>query len=294
MVRARTVAWSWAGHPVTVAVDGAGEGPAVLLLPALSSISTRRELAPLLRGLAGEWTAIAVDWPGFGDRARPSVSWTPDALSAFLGHLVEHALPPLRATVAAGHAAAYALYYAARYPGRLGSLVLLAPTWRGPLPTMAGGDRPLFKAIRRAVELPIAGPLLYQLNVNPAMVRMMAAGHAYSDRATLTASWWAEKRDVFGARGARFASAGFVTGGLDRMQSRAAFLDAARSVSVPILQVYGAETPRKSRAEMDALAELPNVRTVVFPRGKLGFYEEFGREVAPIVMDFLSTNAPRV
>ena len=45
------------------------------------------------------------------------------------------------------------------------------------------------------------------------------------------------------APGARFASVRFVTGRLDPLASREAFLDLARRVAVPILLVYGAETP---------------------------------------------------
>jgi pimeloyl-ACP methyl ester carboxylesterase len=81
----------------------------VLLLPALSSISTRRELHPLMRGLAARFHLIAPDWPGFGDQPRPPIAWTPEALSAFLDWFVREQVPALHATIAAGHAASYAL-----------------------------------------------------------------------------------------------------------------------------------------------------------------------------------------
>ena len=162
-------------------MDEAGSGPSVLLLPSLSSISTRRELQPLMKLLATRAHVIAPDWPGFGDQPRPPIAWTPEALSSFLDRFVHAEAPALYGTVAAGHAAAYALHHAARKPNVLGRLVLVAPTWRGPLPTMTGGDRPLFSAVRRAVGLPIIGPVLYRLNVNPFVVRMMVAGHVYSD-----------------------------------------------------------------------------------------------------------------
>jgi pimeloyl-ACP methyl ester carboxylesterase len=280
--------WSWQGRAVTLGVDEAGDGPPVLLLPALSSISTRREMHPLMQPLAAAFRVIAPDWPGFGDRPRPGIGWTPDALSAFLDYLVVQALPPLHATVAAGHAATYALHLAARTPGVLGRLALLAPTWRGPLPTMAGGDRRLFHAIRRAVALPVAGPLLYRLNVNRFVVRMMVAGHVYSDARALAGERLRQKQAVMRARGARFGSAAFVTGGLDRVSSRAAFLDLARGVAQPVFVAYGGETPPKSRAEMAALAALPGVRAWVAPHGKLAFYEEFGAELAAPLADFLA------
>lgn len=287
-IRTREIRWSWQGKTITLGLDEAGDGPPMLLLPALSSISTRREMHPLMQHLAATAHVIAPDWPGFGDRPRPAVAWTPNALSTFLDHPVQQELPSLHGTIAAGHAASYALHMAARHPGALGRLALLAPTCRGPLPTMAGGDRPVFHTIRRAVGLPVVGPLLYRANVNRFVVRMMVAGHVYSDPNALSGDRLRQKREVIGAPGARFGSAAFVTGGFDRIASRAEWLDLARSISDPLLVVYGAETSPKSRGEMEALAAVPGMQSAVMPRGKLGFYEEFADDLVPTVSAFLS------
>lgn len=257
------------------------------MLPALSSISTRREMHPLMHGLAGKTRVMAPDWPGFGNQPKPPVAWTPEALSNFLAKLVCADLPKLRATVAAGHAATYALHLAAQQPGLLGHLVLLAPTWRGPLPAMAGGDRPVFASIRRAVGMPILGPLLYRLNVNPLVVRMMVAGHVYSDSKMLPESWRRSKQAVIQAPGARFGSAAFVTGRLDRTRGQDEFPDLARRASGPFLVAYGLETPPKSRAEMVVLSTLPEAQSWVAPRGKLGFYEEFADDLLPALTKFV-------
>jgi pimeloyl-ACP methyl ester carboxylesterase len=286
-IRTRQIRWSWQGQDLSLGVDEAGEGASVLLLPALSSISTRREMRPLMRLLATRAHVIAPDWPGFGDQPRPPIAWTPEALSSFLDQFVHGKAPGLHGTVAAGHAAAYALHLAAKKPNVLGRLVLVAPTWRGTLPTMAGGDRPFFATVRRAVGLPIIGPVLYRLNVNPFVVRMMVAGHVYSDARALSAEQKRDKQLVVEASGARFASAAFVTGGLDRVDSREALLDLARRAGPRILVVYGAETPHKSRAEMEALAALPTAQSFVLPRGKLGIHEEYPTAIAPTVTELL-------
>jgi pimeloyl-ACP methyl ester carboxylesterase len=152
---------------------------------------------------------------------------------------------------------------------------------------MTGGERPLFAKIRRLVETPGIGPLLYRLNVSPFVVRRMVAGHVYSDPAWLAGERLVAKRKVVDAEGARFASVAFVTGGLDRAASRAEFLDFARRSGVPILLVRGEETPPRSLAEMEALAELPAVRTARIGRGKLAVHEEFPDEVAAAVKPFL-------
>jgi pimeloyl-ACP methyl ester carboxylesterase len=257
-------------------------------LPALSSISTRGEMHPLMTRLSRRFRALALDWPGFGTAARPCVHWTPDALSAFLRHALQALGERPRAVIAAGHAAAYVLYHAAQLKGATDRLVLLAPTWRGPLPTMVGGQRPYFARIRRVIGIPVLGPLLYRLNVSSLVVRHMVAGHVYSDPAWLTAERMSEKRKVTQSKGARFASVGFVTGGLDRVESRAEFLQLAGSAALPILLVRGNQTPARSLAEMEALSELPGVQTVRLERGKLSVYEEFPDEVSVAIEPFLA------
>ena len=59
-----------------------------------------------------------------------------------------------------------------------------------------------------------------------------------------------------------------MTGAFDRIDSRGAFLDLAGRAGVPILAIYGDETPRKSLAEMDALSSVPGVDIARLRRGK--------------------------
>ncbi|HML07361.1 MAG TPA: alpha/beta hydrolase [Xanthobacteraceae bacterium] len=298
MIATRDFSWIWQGKEIVLGLDEVGEGPLVVLLPALSSISTRREMRPLMERLAPDFRVVALDWPGFGTLPRPPITWTPDAMSVFLQHALQTIVTRLSKTdgaarialrlVAAGHAATYALHQAAHHPGSVARIALIAPTWRGPLPTMAGGERPLFARIRRAVEAPIIGPLLYRLNVNPFVVRKMVAGHVYSEPNALSAARTAEKHEVVAAPGARFASAAFVTGGLDRVSSRDDFLALAARAALPLMLVYGAETPPRSRAEMEALAALPGVRSERLPRGKLSVHEEFPDDVYAAIKPFLA------
>ena len=244
-------------------------------------------MRPLQDRLASNFTTVAVDWPGFGDETRPAIRWRPDAYIAFLRYILTEVVPRPFATVAVGHAASYALAVGAAARNSTGRLCLIAPTWRGPLPTMMGGKRKLGEWIARAGDLPVLGQLLYRLNVNRPVVRMMARGHVYSDSHWLHGERLAQKMTVVRATGARHASIRFVTGMLDLMTSRSDFLEAARGFKEPILVLYGAATPRRSKAEMQALAILPNVCSVELPSGKLGVHEEFLNEVAEAVRSFL-------
>lgn len=286
---ARTIDYACGPTTVTLGLDEAGDGPSVVLLPTLSSISTRAEMRPLFDRLAPEFRVSMVDWPGFGDQARPRADWSPQALSIFLGWFLREIVPPPHRIVAAGHAATYALHQAADAPDTIDRLVLLAPTWRGPLPTVMGGERPWFSRVRAAIDDPAIGPFLYRLNVSRFVLTRMARGHVYSDPRWLTGKRLAAKRTVTRARGARHASVRFVTGALDRVASRAAFLALARGANVPILLVYGNETPPRSRAEIEAMADLPNVCTARLAKGKLAIHEEFPEVVANRVTPFLRT-----
>jgi pimeloyl-ACP methyl ester carboxylesterase len=287
-VRDETISWRWRHAAVDLGISSRGDGPTVLMLPALSSISTRRELAPLQQRLAARYRTVAIDWPGFGDLARPAVDWTPAAYAAYLAFVLDNVVPKPYAVVAAGHAAGYALAHGCDHPGAFQRLVLLAPTWRGPLPTMMKGRRPFFARIPRAFDLPVLGPLLYALNVNQVVVRYMAAGHVYVDRAWLDGERLEEKLAVTRAGGARYASVRFVTGGLDPLSSREEFLDRARRIGIPMLAVYGEQTPKGSRAEIEALATVPGVTCLSVPLGKLSFYEEFPDSAWAAVLPFLA------
>jgi pimeloyl-ACP methyl ester carboxylesterase len=259
----------------------------IVLLPALSSISTRHEMRPLQERLAREYSTFSIDWPGFGEEARPQIDWLPDVYAAFLSFLFKSVVKQPHAIIAAGHAAGYVLKYAASAPEATLRLVLIAPTWRGPLPTMMGGHRPFFDRLCRLVDQPVIGPLIYSLNVNPLVVRRMGAGHVYADARYLSGGRLEEKLAVVRAPGARFASVRFVAGRLDPFISREQFLHSARCATAPIMVVYGNATPSRSRAEIEALTAIPGIRSVELPSGKLSVHEEFPDATVEAITPFL-------
>jgi pimeloyl-ACP methyl ester carboxylesterase len=156
---------------------------------------------------------------------------------------------------------------------------------------MMKGRRAWFDRLRRMFDVPVLGPVLYGLNVNRVVVRYMAAGHVYADPAWLDHDRLQQKLAVTRAGGARYASVRFVTGALDPLSSREEFLDRARRIAIPVLTVYGEQTPRGSRAEIEALAAIPGMSSVVLPLGKLSFYEEFPDATAAAISPFLAEGA---
>ena len=68
MESAATIDWSWQGQSLRLGATRLGAGPTLLLLPALSSISTREEMRPLQELLSASHATVSIDWPGFGDQ----------------------------------------------------------------------------------------------------------------------------------------------------------------------------------------------------------------------------------
>ncbi|MCS0504774.1 alpha/beta fold hydrolase [Ancylobacter mangrovi] len=112
------IEWTADGRPVRIGFARFGSGPNLLLLPALSSISTRAEMRPLQEGLGGSFSTVAIDWPGFGDRPRPNIDWRPELYRSFLDFVVTEVVAP-DVTVAAGHGAGYVLAAAADDPSAI-------------------------------------------------------------------------------------------------------------------------------------------------------------------------------
>jgi pimeloyl-ACP methyl ester carboxylesterase len=283
----RTFDWYWAGKSIRVGYDVLGEGPAILLLPAFSTVSTREEMAPLAARLAEGFRTIAADWPGFGRSPAPKLTHSPDLHRAFLAAFVDSVLDGPTAVVAAGHAAGYVLSRARQRPGAWSSIVLVAPTWRGPLPTMMGGYRPFQDRVRKAIEAPIIGPALYRLNVAKPVIAAMYRRHVYADRKLVVPEFLNEKVAVARRPGGRFGSAAFVTGALDPVRDHESFLALASPPPAPTLVIYGADTPPRSRMEMEALAALPGVESHCLAHGSLGVHEEEPEAIAAAASPFL-------
>ncbi|WP_375453361.1 alpha/beta fold hydrolase [uncultured Methylobacterium sp.] len=283
----RTLALVVAGRAVPTPCDVAGQGPETLLLPALSTISSRAEMRGLAAALS-DHRCLIPDWPGFGAHPRARLLLTPETLHAFLDALLAAAPGPYALGIAAGHGAGYLAAAARRHPDAFRALVLVAPTWRGPLPTAMGPERrSLFTAIRRAVEAPLIGDALYALNIRPRVIGRMLRAHVYADPGHVTAALVADKHAVTRQPGARFGTAAFVTGGLDPVATRAAFLDLFGDGLPPVLVLRPERAPRRSGAEMDALIAAGRVsHSQVSGRpvpGALSPHEEYPDAVAAAI-----------
>lgn len=279
--------WAWNGGLLQIGYDVRGKGDTVVLLPALSTVSTRDEMHPLAEWLAQNFRTVMPEWPGFGAGRQPRLNHGPELHLAFLRAFREQVVVGPAAVVAAGHAAGYALALARRQPSAWTKIALIAPTWHGPLPTMMGGYRPLQGRVRTTLRLPGIAHALYRLNVATPVIAAMYRWHVYADQARVTPAFVAEKARVARRGGGRSGSAAFVTGALDLVRDRAAFVDFAKPPAVPIVVIYGSDTPRKSLAEIDVLVRLPGIASQRLAVGSLGLHEEHAHVVAEALRPFL-------
>jgi pimeloyl-ACP methyl ester carboxylesterase len=259
----------------------------VLLLPALSTVSSREEMRPLAKYLAARGcSCLLVDWPGFGDSMREQLGYGPPLYRHFLADFATAVVPKSAAVVAAGHAACYALVLARDRPGVWSHAVLLAPTWRGPLPTAMGEHPRTYAWARGFVGTPVIGEALYRLNTLRSVIGLMYRRHVYAEASRITPVFIAKKQDMARRRGARFASVAFVTGQLDPVSDRGAFLALFDRPPVPTLVFCGNATPPRSKAEMAALAERSGLDLRCVP-GSLGLHEEYAQTIADPIVRFV-------
>ncbi|MBD1909865.1 MULTISPECIES: alpha/beta hydrolase [unclassified Leptolyngbya] len=281
--------WVWKEQPYRISYEVRGEGLPVLLLPAFSTVSSRSEMQGLATRLSLDFQVVALDWLGFGQSARPALDYRPDLYHQLLHDFLRvHFSQPI-SVVAAGHAAGYAMHIAQQQPNSWSKMVLVAPTWKGPLCAM-GAPSPLRDGVRELVRSPGLGQLLYGLNTTPGFLKFMYRRHVFVNEAKLTPEFIQQKYQSTQQPGGRFAPAAFVTGTLDPMAHREEFLAAGRSLTIPTLVVIGEQSPPQSRAEMEALAALPNIQTVRLP-GTLGMHEEEAVSLSEVLSSFLTEDA---
>jgi hypothetical protein len=110
----------------------------------------------------------------------------------------------------------------------------------------------------------------------PGSIALLAA-----ERTGLTPEGIAGRQRLSRQPGGRFASAAFVTGGLDPDADGGAWLAAAAALQTPLTVVIADQAPPKSLAAMQSLAAVAD-RTLHLP-GRPGAHEECGRDLASLL-----------
>lgn len=277
--------WNWQNQQFQVIYETLGQGNPVLLLPAFSTVSSRAEMAEIAQLLAPQYQVYLFDWLGFGDSQRPALDYNPQLYHQLLKDFVNATFQQPVIIIAAGHSVSYGLELAKIVPETVSKLILIAPTWRGPLRVM-GVPRGMRNLVKNLVGTPIIGQFLYYLNTTPGFLKFMYRRHVYIDSTKLTNEFITNKRNITQQKGARFAPVAFVTGSLDPIENRDDFLCLIRAVSQPTLTIIAEQAPPYSKKEMEAISEIDKVKTVALP-GTLGIHEEFSKSVTEKIQKFL-------
>lgn len=279
--------WNFLGKQYQIVYETIGAGNPILLLPALSTVSSRTEMKGIANLLATQYRVTVLDWLGFGESQCPPVDYSPVLFQQLLSDFVKSVFNSSIILISAGHASGYALKFAQDNPDLIAKLVLIAPTWQGPLRVMGLPDGAR-NGVKNLVRSPFIGQILYYLNTTPAFLRFMYKRHVYVDEAKLTPEFITQKHEITSKPGGRYAPAAFVTGAIDPVTDREEYLQLLDSISMPVLIILAENAPPKSKAEMEAMAEFEQVQTVRLA-GTLGIYEEYSEAVTEAIKNFLAT-----
>ena len=269
---------------VTLERRGPENGDLWLLLPALSTVSSRGEWQAFADAMDERCQLVSFDWPGFGDSERLAIAYDAnvlrEAMTSILQHLQRADQDKIN-VVAAGHSVPIALGLAEQCSRQWEQIVVVAPTFRGPLPTMTGRTGKSFNWVRQLVRLPVVGPLLYRLNTSRPILKLMLRRHVWVNRNLLSPQRLREQQTISRQPGARFASVAFVTGGLDAAADSQWWLAQIQRLHCPLHVVIANEAPPRSKQEMLTLADKADHVTDI--NGRLGLHEEFGRQLAQTI-----------
>ena len=278
--------WLWQESSYSIQVEKMGKGKPMLLLPAFSTVSSRKEMKGIAELLANKYEVNCLDWLGFGDSQRPLVDYQPSLYQALLNDFVKDNFSEAVILVVAGHSAGYALKLAKNHPDLVTKIILIAPTWKGPLKVMGATDK-VANFIKNTVYTPVLGQFLYYLNTTPAFLKFMYRRHVYVNENLLNSDFIAKKREITQKQGARFAPSAFVTGCLDPIENQKEFLQLISSLTQPILTIIGNDSPPYSLSQMKAITSLKNIQTISLS-GTLGMAEEFSHVITPYIQEFCS------
>lgn len=132
--------WNWQDKQYQVVYETIGQGNPVLILPAFSTVSSRTEMKGIANILAAQHQVTVLDWLGFGDSECPPVDYNPLLFQQLLQDFVKARFNTPIILIAAGHASGYALKLVQDNQALVSKLILIAPTWQGPLRVMGLPD----------------------------------------------------------------------------------------------------------------------------------------------------------
>ncbi|KAK7855850.1 uncharacterized protein LOC112039359 [Quercus suber] len=279
----------------------------ILMMPTISDVSTVEEWRSVARDIVervGEvnWRATIVDWPGLGYSDRPKIEYNAGVLEKFLVDLINAPNGPVSdsennlVVFGGGHAAAITVCAAKKGLVKPVAIAAVAPTWAGPLPIVFGRDSSMetrYGLLRGTLRTPAVGWMMYNMLVsNEKAIESQYKSHVYANPDNVTPGIIESRYALTKRKGARYLPAAFLTGVLDPVQSREEFLELFANLEgkTPVLVVSTKGSPKRSKAEMEALKGAKGVSKFVEVPGALLPQEEYPAMVAEELYKFLQEN----
>ncbi|XP_065877328.1 uncharacterized protein [Euphorbia lathyris] len=282
----------------------------ILVVPTISDVSTVEEWRSVAKDIvqrAGKvnWQATIVDWPGLGYSDRPKMDYSADVMEKFLVDFINEPDSPLQCSNAdendlivfgGGHAATLVVRAARKGLVKPTAIAAVAPTWAGPLPIVFGRDSTMetrYGMLRGTLRAPGVGWMMYNMLVsNEKSIQSQYQSHVYADPENVTSDIIQSRYALTKRKGARYAPAAFLTGLLDPVKSREEFLHlfAEMDGKVPVFVISTEGSPKRSKAEMQALKGAKGISKFVEVPGALLPQEEYPTMVADELYRFLQDN----
>lgn len=143
------------------------------------------------------------------------------------------------------------------------------------------------------MRAPALGWMMYNVLVsNEKAIQSQYKSHVYADPENVTPSIVESRYELTKRKGARYVPAAFLTGLLDPVNSREEFVElfAGLEGRIPVLVMSTSGSPKRSKAEMEALGGAKGVSKFVEVPGALLPQEEYPKAVAEELYKFLLEN----
>jgi pimeloyl-ACP methyl ester carboxylesterase len=268
----------WRGH--RIAYTARGEGPPLLLVHGIHAAASSYEWRRNLQSLAAHFRVYALDLLGFGHSDRPATEYTADAYVSFLTDFIRDVPDGPVRLVASSLSAAFAAQCAYRAPSRIEKLVLVCPVGVGRLdaaPTISES------VAHAALRSPVIGEAIFNALASEASIRYLLETAVFADPRRIDEDLVRQMYATSHRRGARYAPAAFLGGGLNVRID-----DAFERLPIPILLVWGAKATHAPAADADRFKGLnPAARVSVAGDSGLLPHEEEAAWFNSTVLEFL-------
>ncbi|KAI6683101.1 hypothetical protein NL676_029014 [Syzygium grande] len=279
----------------------------ILMVPTVSDVSTVEEWRLVAKDIVERvgkvnWHATIVDWPGLGYSDRLKMDYDADVMEKFLVDFINAPDSPLSRSgndlvvFGGGHAATIVARAVKKGLVKPRAIAAVAPTWAGPLPIVFGRDSNMetrYGLLRGTLRAPALGWMMYKVLVsNEKAIQSQYKSHVYANPDNVTPEIVESRYGLTKRPGAQYVPAAFLTGLLDPVKSREEFLElfASLEAKTPVLVMSTEGSPRRSKAEMEALRGAKGVTKFVEVPGALLPQEEYPSAVADELYRFLQEN----